>query len=99
VQLTVTTRPTTDSVSVADALGLAYQNDKGIWQFIGASAIDKTTRTVTMSTNHFSDWTLVQWMTLSPISSQLLAKEGRHVDCATVHCPAPLALADELLVP
>jgi hypothetical protein len=97
VQLTVEYSAYQDSVSVADALGLAYQNDKGIWQFIGASAIDKTNRTVTMSTDHFSDWTLLQWMTLSPISSQLLEKEDVTLT-ALRYIPLPVN-GDELLVP
>ncbi|MBD0255286.1 MAG: IPT/TIG domain-containing protein [Cytophagales bacterium] len=97
VQLTVDYSAHRDSLSAADALGLAYQNDKGIWQFLGASAIDKTNRTVTQSTDHFSDWTLLQWMTLSPISSQLLEKEDVTLTALTyISLPS---LEDDLVVP
>lgn len=75
VQLTVDYTAYNDSVSLPEALGLAYQDEEGIWRFIGASTISKTNHTVSMSTNHFSDWTLLQWMTLSPITGQLHEKQ------------------------
>jgi hypothetical protein len=97
VQLTVDYSAHQDSVSAVDALGLAYQDDKGIWKFLGASAIDNTNHTVILSTDHFSDWTVLEWMTLSPISSQLLEKEDVTLT-ALRYIPLPLD-GDELLVP
>ncbi len=96
VQLTVNYSARQDSVGLSDALGLAYQDDKGIWRFIGASAIDKTNRTVTMSTNHFSDWTLLQWMTLSPIADQLHEKQQVTLDALQY---IDLSVQDDLKLP
>lgn len=97
VQLTVNYSAHRDSVSLADALGLAYQNDKGIWHFLGAASIDKTNRTITTSTDHFSDWVLLSWMTLSPHASHLLEKEDVTLT-ALRYIDLPLH-GDELLVP
>lgn len=60
-----------DSISLPQALGLAYQDSKGVWRFVGANAVDANTHTLTMHTSHFSDWVVVQWMTLSPLSVRL----------------------------
>ena len=39
-----------------EALGIAYQNEKGIWMGITANTLNKTAKTVTVNTTHFSDW-------------------------------------------
>ncbi|RYF71806.1 MAG: hypothetical protein EOO39_13280, partial [Cytophagaceae bacterium] len=64
-----------DSVSLPQALGLAYQDSKGVWRFVGNTSINAGTHTLTMQTTHFSDWVVVQWMTLSPISARVGQKQ------------------------
>ncbi|MBX3252772.1 MAG: hypothetical protein KF862_01425 [Chitinophagaceae bacterium] len=53
-----------------DAVGIAYQDAKGIWQ--GAGAIhDPFAKTFSISTTHFSDWSLFTSFTLNPVSTAL----------------------------
>ena len=85
-----------DSVSLPQALGMAYQDSKGIWRFVGATAVDANARTLTMQTNHFSDWTLLQWMTLSPISARL--NEKQQVTLKALEYAAPALDAEGLVV-
>lgn len=75
VQLKLDYTARMDSVTLPQALGLAYQDYKRVWRFVGAASVNATAHTLTMQTNHFSDWVLLSWMTLSPIAQQVHAKE------------------------
>lgn len=68
-------KPVTVQISYADvaakmgstqAMGLAYQDEKGFWKFAANPVVNKTTKTVSVSTTHFSDWTLAHWFSLKP---------------------------------
>ena len=60
-----------DSIGVLQTLGLAYQKSDGIWKFVGASNIDETHQTITFKTTHFSDWSLMNQVSLSPYQKDL----------------------------
>lgn len=97
VEITLNYASLKDSITLPNALGLAYQDDKGIWRFIGASTINHLTHTLTLSTNHFSDWALLHWMTLSPIAERLHEKE--QVTLKALQYIALVDKEDEYLVP
>ena len=59
----------TDSIAAEDALGIAYQSDNGVWKMIGNKTIDKVNKAVSITTSHFSDWTLITWLKIKPVSS------------------------------
>lgn len=46
--------------TIAEALAIAYQDDAGIWQARGGVVLDKVNNTVTVTTTHFSDWSLFE---------------------------------------
>lgn len=50
--------------TIPEALGVAYQDSKGIWQARGGMVLDKTNKTVTVITTHFSDWSLFESISL-----------------------------------
>jgi hypothetical protein len=50
----------------ADALGIAYQARDGKWKGMSKARVDKTTKTVSVETNHFSDWTTYETIYLAP---------------------------------
>ena len=52
--------------TVAEALEIAYQNDKGIWIRVGGPELDKENKTVTVSTTHFSDWSFFESFKITP---------------------------------
>ncbi|MFD1139792.1 hypothetical protein ACFQ4C_01665 [Larkinella insperata] len=52
--------------TVAQALALAYQTDKGVWRIAAKGRVDTTTHTVSVETTHFSDWALLQRAHLNP---------------------------------
>ncbi|UYQ91700.1 hypothetical protein MKQ68_16550 [Chitinophaga horti] len=46
--------------TIPEALGIAYQDDKGIWQAIGSTTLDKDEQTISVKTTHFSDWSFFE---------------------------------------
>ena len=53
-----------------DALFMAYQAQDGIWRFIPKTTLNKTARTLTVETGHFSDWApyAMFWLRADPNS-------------------------------
>ncbi|CCH54728.1 VCBS [Fibrisoma limi BUZ 3] len=97
VQLTIDYTAVKDSVLLPQALGLAYQDSKGIWQFIGATAVNASAHTVTAQTNHFSDWQAISWLTLNPIADQLHEKQQVIIEAERyVYVPTS---SDDVFVP
>lgn len=60
-----------DSVGLLQTLGLAYQLEDGVWKYVGADSFDKQAKTITFKTTHFSDWSLMNRISLSPYSVSL----------------------------
>jgi hypothetical protein len=54
-------------ISSNKALEVAYQNEKGEWTCIGGSVNDPVHKTISVQTDHFSDWALIASMELSPV--------------------------------
>jgi hypothetical protein len=77
--------------TVAEALALAYQSDKGVWRLAAGSRVDTATHTVSVETTHFSDWAVLQRAFLSP--SIGFVKPGGNLGLEV------LLLDDELVIP
>ncbi|OQP64049.1 hypothetical protein A3860_21800 [Niastella vici] len=60
-----------DTIGLLQTLGLAYQMDNGIWKFVGSNSFDKGNQTVTFNTTHFSDWSLMNEVSLAPYHADL----------------------------
>jgi hypothetical protein len=46
--------------------GIAYQDDKGKWKGMGKVQVNEQAKTVSVETNHFSDWTTYETIFLTP---------------------------------
>ena len=66
--VTISMRYTPESLdgTIAEALALAYQTDKGIWRLAAGGKVDTTTHTVSVETTHFSDWAMLERAVLAP---------------------------------
>jgi len=82
--------------SHAQALGVAFQQTDGTWMWQGGTP-DATARTVTATTTHFSDWSLVKGLQLRPPSATV--KVGGSVPLRVAYCYAPALGNDDLLAP
>jgi hypothetical protein len=69
-----------DSIVIQEALGLSYQDEKGIWNFMSYHSLDTSTKTVIYKSTHFSDWGLMPWMSLNPYYKILSEDEELHID-------------------
>jgi hypothetical protein len=89
---------TDDDISntIPEALGIAYQDAKGIWKRRPSPVVDKAAKTIKVTTTHFSDWSLFESITLS--SSKKAVHVSGTVDLevyATEDLLAPLVPVDE----
>ncbi|RPD39700.1 hypothetical protein [Chitinophaga barathri] len=57
--------------TVPEALGIAYQDGKGVWMSISARTLNKTGKTVTVNTTHFSDWSFFKCFELVASATSL----------------------------
>nr|WP_121273590.1 hypothetical protein [Pedobacter schmidteae] len=71
VSLTYAFSMEADSVAMMETYGFSYQMANGVWKFVGASSYDVQGGTVTFKTTHFSDWSMMNRVSLSPIHASL----------------------------
>ena len=71
VSITFSWAAKADSIGLPQTMGLAYQLQDGSWKFVGADGFDASQKTVTFKTTHFSDWSLMNEISLSPYSADL----------------------------
>lgn len=65
VELTFTYDDTEISNTLPEAIGVAFQDENGIWRGMGGH-IDTDKKTITVSTTHFSDWSLFKAFEIIP---------------------------------
>lgn len=83
-------------ISSAKPLEIAYQDDKGIWTCVGKTQLDETRKTVSVQTDHFSDWTIIASMELTPVVTTVGL--GEQVSLKAIRYVFPLN-NDDFLVP
>ncbi|GAA4443141.1 hypothetical protein GCM10023091_31090 [Ravibacter arvi] len=84
-----------DSVGLLQTLGLAYQMADGVWNFVGADSFDSGAKTVSFKTTHFSDWSLMNRISLSPYRASLETGQKLAIKAMTFTDAHP----DNLFVP
>ena len=62
-------------LSSKEAIEIAYQNEIGEWICPGGTSNDPVQKTLSVQTDHFSDWALVESMNLSPVVKTLRYNE------------------------
>ncbi|MFZ5939926.1 MAG: hypothetical protein ACOYXB_05080 [Bacteroidota bacterium] len=62
-----------------DFLWIVTQADDGSWNALLKSEINKTTRTVTVETSHFSDWALGKFIDFTLVPSSYTLKKGESI--------------------
>ena len=73
--------------TAAEALGAAFQTPTGFWQWAGIATVDTTAKTVSVSSIHFSDWSMVSGAQLFPASKTIKVKTN--VAMQVLVCYAP----------
>jgi hypothetical protein len=80
------------SGSFIEAMGIAYQDSKGVWQGSGGT-IDKVNKTFSVTTTHFTDWGMFKYLELLPATGSLDFNESINLN---LYCSLN---DDEMLVP
>lgn len=62
--------------SAPEILGAAFQTPTGFWQWLGTPTIDSVAKTISISSTHFTDFSLVQGYRLQPLSKTLKVNES-----------------------
>ncbi len=60
-------------------LYLAYQDAEGIWTRVVMTSIDKTNKTLTASTRHFSDWTIERMFYIKNVDGKYQLQAGEDI--------------------
>ena len=72
-------------------LGAAFQTNAGYWQWLGTPVIDETAHTVSITTTHFTDFSLVKGYQLQPGSKTLQPKATQALEMMICY---PRSVAD-----
>lgn len=92
VTLTLTYNNADLAGTAPEALGAAYQTSDGYWKWAGPATVDKNAKTVTISTTHFSDWSMVKGFQIQPPSKTVKTNESAAL--RVVYCFEPEAVTD-----
>jgi len=57
--------------TMPEALGIAYQNDKGVWMAVGGTKLDTAQRSLSIRTKHFSDWSFFEFIHMEPLAKAI----------------------------
>lgn len=84
VQLTFHYGPSDISGTAPELLGVAYQDSDGYWHALKQATVDAHSGTVTVTTTHLSDWSLLWHYTLLPHAPTVLL--NGHVGLVLHYC-------------
>jgi hypothetical protein len=70
--------------TVAEALSLAYQDGQGAWRAQGQIVLDQQAKTVTVPVTHFTDWSFLAKLRISPDKATI--RTGEKLQMALVPC-------------
>jgi hypothetical protein len=79
--------------STAELLRVAYQDEAGVWHLYRQVELDQDAHTVSVHSDHFSDWSLVEGSVLLPVDPYV--KIGESIELRVMSCLKPLELGDE----
>ncbi len=55
-----------DSIPMPEALAIAFQDADRVWKIPKGYTLDKTNKTMSLQTTHFSDWSMMKYLFLLP---------------------------------
>ncbi|MFT3922114.1 MAG: hypothetical protein QM778_06240 [Myxococcales bacterium] len=73
--------------SSAELLRVAYQDEAGIWRAYRKVELDAAAHSVRVTSDHFSDWSLIKGATLLPVSGEV--KIGEAIELRVMSCLEP----------
>jgi len=74
-------------------IGIATQTPEGYWQWMKSAVVDTNNKTISVDTNHFSDWSLVWAYQIRPPSQSVKVRESAYF--RIVFCYDPKMYLDD----
>jgi len=68
-----------EQIGLPQTLGFAYQQEDQVWKYVGASRVDMVQKTISYETTHFSDWSLMNRLSLSPYEATVEPGQSQSV--------------------
>lgn len=81
-------------VASVQTLGIAFQDEKNVWNYVANPVIDTETKTVTVKSDHFSDWGIMAYTYLIPMDPTI--ETGGRIELTAVRF---VRIDDDLLAP
>jgi hypothetical protein len=78
--------------TIPEALALAYQDEKGSWRAFESGKLNQDTKTLTVLTTHFTDWSFLARTHLSPAKTDLFVNEGVYLELSECGPPRTFLL-------
>jgi len=66
--------------TVPEMLSLAYQDQQGAWHVSESATVDQAAKTLKISTTHFTDWSFLAKMRLSPAKAKVHVGETLNIE-------------------
>lgn len=82
--------------SAPGLLAAGYRDARGLWRLM-PTVLDRDARTLTVSTHHFSDWSMLPGAALTPAMSTV--RSGENADLRVAICKAATNVLDESDIP
>jgi len=83
VQVIFNYKPQDTVGSRADFLDIAFQDSTGSWQMLTNTKVDRTQRSITAATTHFSDWAYFKSIKLTPATATVEQKSFLELKLST----------------
>ncbi|MDF2191923.1 hypothetical protein [Paraflavitalea sp. CAU 1676] len=100
VEIAMAYLPFKDSMAFPLTAVLSFQGDDGVWQMPSGSVVDTTAKVVEYSTTHFSDWAIMERVSLKPVTATLGEGEKLNIVALIYNAvPNPCNCMDDLLQP
>jgi len=78
--------------TVPDMLAVAYQDNSGVWQFLKPDKISEDSRIFTVSTTHFTDFSLLKRIHLEPATQHVRVGKSTYVEIVGCNPYEPVLL-------
>lgn len=89
-----------DSMVFPSTAVISYQGNDGIWQIPSGSTVDTVAKKVTYETTHFSDWAMMERVSLKPVAAELGEGEKLTIQALVfTEVPGTCNCLDDLLAP
>lgn len=72
-----------DSISLPDALAIAFQDEDRVWKIPTGYTLNKNNREISVQSRHFSDWSLLSYLYVKPVNGVVYTGQQLELEVLT----------------